>query len=148
MFGKQMEAARTDRHGQSFLQEGMTINGEIQAEGELRVDGRVEGRIQISERLTVGSTGEITAEIVANEVVIEGSVTGKIRASRRLELRKGAKMIGDIVAPVLVIEEGAQFQGHSSMDAGTGRDYVLQDGVAEPVDGRADPSAESYTAYR
>lgn len=120
MFGKSSEPATrptggSDRHGQSVLQEGVVIRGEIETKGDLRLDGALEGKVRVAERLMIGASGKINAEVEANEVVVMGSVDGSIRARRRLELKKGARVTGDVSTPILVIEEGVFFDGTSKM---------------------------------
>ena len=115
MFGKNPESPSTDRHSHSVLQEGMVIQGTVEARGDVRFDGRLEGKITVSERLTVGSSGSLVADVEANDVVVMGTIEGSIRARRRLELKKGARVVGDVTTPILVIEEGVHFHGNSNM---------------------------------
>jgi cytoskeletal protein CcmA (bactofilin family) len=115
MFGKGNETASGDRHPHSILQDGMFVQGTLDAKGDVRLDGRMEGKIQVSERLTVGASGVLIADIEAGEAIIMGAVEGTIRAHRRLELRKGARVVGDIAAPILMIEEGVHFHGNCNM---------------------------------
>ena len=81
MFGKSSDVApRTmspggDRSGQSILQEGVVVRGDLEAKGDVRLDGRLEGKVRVSDRLTVGSSGHVVAEIEAKDVV--GDVAGR-----------------------------------------------------------------------
>jgi cytoskeletal protein CcmA (bactofilin family) len=118
MFGKGSEAASGDRHAHSILQEGMVVRGNLEAKGDVRLDGRLEGNILVSERLTVGVSGVLHADVEAGEAIIMGAVEGTIRVHRRLELRKGARVVGDIAAPILTIEEGVHFHGNCNMRPG------------------------------
>jgi cytoskeletal protein CcmA (bactofilin family) len=115
MFGKGSETAGGDKHGHSILQEGMQIVGSLEAKGDVRLDGKLDGKIRVSDRLTVGTSGEVHADIDAGEAIIMGAVEGTIRAHRRLELRKGARVVGDIASPILIIEEGVHFHGNCNM---------------------------------
>ncbi len=115
MFGKGSDEGGGDRHGHSIFQQGILVRGEIDAKGEVRFDGRLEGKIKVTGRLTIGSGGILTADVEASEVVVMGRVEGKIRAHRRLELLKGARVDGDVTTPILVVEEGVMFQGNSNM---------------------------------
>ncbi len=118
MFGKGTDASGGDCHGHSIFQQGIVVQGEIEAKGEVRFDGRLEGKIRVTGRLTIGSGGILRADVEASEVVVMGRVEGKIRALRRLELLKGARVEGDVATPVLVVEEGVVFQGNSNMQQG------------------------------
>lgn len=116
MFGRQADAAPAAKtHGQSILQEGVSIGGEFEAKGDVRLDGKLKGKMRVTDRLTVGPSGEVEADLEAGEVIIMGQFKGTIHALRRLELRKGAKVVADISTASLIIEEGVFFQGRSSM---------------------------------
>jgi cytoskeletal protein CcmA (bactofilin family) len=117
MFGKNGDAASSERYGQSVLQEGVAVQGELHAKGDLRIDGEATGRLTIGEKLTIGVSGNVRADVEAGEIVVMGTVQGTVRARQRLELRKGARLVGDITSPILVIEEGVYFQGRSNMQA-------------------------------
>jgi cytoskeletal protein CcmA (bactofilin family) len=117
MFGKSSESTSSDRHSHSVLQDGLSIVGSVEAKGDVRFDGRLEGKISVSERLTIGVSGVMAASVEAGEVIVMGTVEGSIRARRRLELRKGAKVVGDVTTPILLIEEGVYFHGNSNMKA-------------------------------
>ena len=118
MFGRQTEAAAGTggRHSQSVLQEGVVVRGEFEAAGDVRLDGRLEGTVRISERVTIGAGGSVVGTLEAAEVTVMGSFEGTIVAQRRIELRKGARVVADLTTPSLVIEEGVHFHGNSCMD--------------------------------
>ncbi len=141
MFGKGSEVTSGDKHGHSILQEGMVVEGTLEAKGDVRLDGRLIGKVVVSERLTIGASGVLHAEVEAGEAIIMGTVEGSVRAQRRLELRKGARVVGDIASPILMIEEGVHFHGNCNMRSGdsaaTGLDY---DPLASKV---ADGSTET-----
>jgi cytoskeletal protein CcmA (bactofilin family) len=122
MFGKPGEAIRSDhKEGHSVLQRGVTVRGDFESGGDVRLDGRLEGKVIVSETLTIGEGGTVVASVEAGEVIVMGTIHGNVRAHRRLEIRKGATVIGDLTTPVLVIEDGVRFQGHSNMEEGQSR---------------------------
>jgi cytoskeletal protein CcmA (bactofilin family) len=121
---------------------GLRVKGEISGNGDLYVDGNVEGPIQLADgRLTVGASGAITADVVAREVIIYGSVKGNLRARDRIEIKKEGSVVGDLLTARIIIEDGAQFKGsieieRKAVDAATP--------VGEPEHTRAataDPTA-------
>ncbi|MCA9726884.1 MAG: polymer-forming cytoskeletal protein [Candidatus Eisenbacteria bacterium] len=143
MFGKSNDAAPRviagDHHAQSILQEGVVVRGELEAKGDVRLDGRLEGKIIVSDRLTIGTTGSLIAEVEANEVVVMGKFEGSIRARNRLELKKGARVVGDISTANLIIEEGVYFEGNSKMSDGRERP---KEGEILSIDKKASASKE------
>ena len=118
MFGKGADPTSADKHAHSILQDGMRVEGTIEAKGDVRLDGCLEGKLIVSERVTVGASGVLKADVEAGEAIIMGTVEGSIRVERRLELRKGARVVGDVTTPILVIEEGVHFHGSSNMRPG------------------------------
>ena len=106
-----------------FLSEGTEIEGEVRFSEELRVDGRITGRIVSDKgRLLVGETGEVEAEIQVGVASISGTVAGTLYASQKVEIHATGKFYGDIHAPALIIEEGAVFEGRCDMATGAAPD--------------------------
>lgn len=89
----------------------MKVTGEITSEEELFIDGEMEGTLQLRNRLTIGPTGKVNANIKAREVVVFGSVRGNVEAEERIALRAGATIVGDIKTAGIIIEDGAYFKG-------------------------------------
>jgi cytoskeletal protein CcmA (bactofilin family) len=123
MFSKisKANAAGTRRTSPSIIGADCTITGDILSQGEVHVDGRVDGDVRC-DMLVVGPTGTITGEISADLVRVLGSVTGQVKA-RAVELAKTAHVVGDITHDTLSIEAGAFVEGRfdrMSHQTGTG----------------------------
>jgi cytoskeletal protein CcmA (bactofilin family) len=97
------------------LVEGTEIIGDIKADSNIRIDGKLKGTITTKGRLVIGPTGSIEGEIVCENADIEGSFVGKIVVNQLLSLKATAKFIGDIQTSKLAIEPGATFSGNCSM---------------------------------
>lgn len=108
-------APRAERNEQSFLQSGVRLKGEIQVDGDLRIEGAVEGTLDTRGVLMIGPKAAVDGELRGREVVIHGRVSGVVRAEQRVHLARGAKVKGDLHCRALVIEEGVHFEGHSHM---------------------------------
>ena len=94
------------------------IKGELTASEDLTVDGRVEGRIDLSDHaLTIGPNADIHADIAAKVVTVFGSVSGGIAARDKVDIRRGGSLEGDLVCTRLAIQEGAHFCGKVTMGA-------------------------------
>jgi cytoskeletal protein CcmA (bactofilin family) len=90
----------------------LQVKGEISGDEDLLIDGSVEGRVHLEGRnLTIGTTAKITADIVADEVVVGGNLKGNIRAKNRIEIKKDGSVIGDLTTAQIMIEDGAYFKG-------------------------------------
>lgn len=104
--------------GEDFMNlmgQGTTFNGTMKVKGSIRIDGKSEGNLQVSEALIVGKGGVVKGEVRAKEAVIGGRVIGKIFATDRVEFQAGAALEGDLICKLLVIEEGAVFDGSCEM---------------------------------
>jgi cytoskeletal protein CcmA (bactofilin family) len=90
----------------------LQMKGEITGSEDLVIDGSFEGIVQLNERsLIVGTTGNVTADIIAGEVVVYGSVKGNVRAKNRIEIKKDGSVTGNLTTPQILIEDGAFFKG-------------------------------------
>lgn len=93
----------------SILSSDLTIHGSIISEGEVQLDGTVEGDVK-AVSLTIGEEATVRGEIVAETVVVRGRVEGSVRA-RQVQLASTARVEGDVVHASLAIESGAYFDG-------------------------------------
>ena len=97
----------------SVIDAWLNITGNLQSEGEVQVDGQINGDIRCA-HLTVGKDATIIGNITAEEVVVRGKVTGIIRANRVI-LQDSARVDSEIFHKRIAIEEGAVFQGQSRL---------------------------------
>ena len=101
----------------STIAYGAEITGEITANGNFRVEGKIKGNITISGKLVVDDSGVIEGNVTCKSSLISGKVDGQIVVEDLLELKHTAVFHGDIVAAKLSIEEGAVFSGTCNMDS-------------------------------
>lgn len=104
----------------------MRIVGEVSSDEELQVEGELEGQLTLKNKLTIGPTSKVNANIKANEVVIFGTVKGNVEAENRISLRAGASIVGDIKTAGIVIEDGAYFKGGIDISRGENGKTVPQ----------------------
>jgi cytoskeletal protein CcmA (bactofilin family) len=95
----------------STIGSSVIVKGEIQTKEELVVDGELEGTLDSTDRLTVGTSGKVRAQVKAREVIVRGSVKGNVHASDRITIHKDANLVGDVKTAGIVIEDGAYFKG-------------------------------------
>ena len=94
----------------------VVIKGELSGSENLTIEGRVEGKIELSQHvLTIGPNGTVDAEVFAKSVVVMGEVTGNITAAEKINIRENGSLDGDIAAPCVAIVEGAHFRGSIDM---------------------------------
>ena len=102
----------------SILGPTIQFKGELSAEEDLVIQGKVEGSITHKQRLTIGREGTVHASVDAQTVVIEGSMEGDVRAEKSVAVKETARMTGNISAPSVTILQGANFNGNVDMGGG------------------------------
>ena len=95
----------------SVIDPWLTITGTLESEGEIHVEGRVDGDIRCA-HLTVGKDAKVNGNITAEALVIRGEVKGTIRANS-VTLLDSSGVESEIFHKSLSIEEGARFEGQS-----------------------------------
>lgn len=99
----------------SILGPTLCFKGDLSAEEDLLIQGRVEGTITHTQRLTIGAQGTVKANIRAQLIVVEGTVDGDLQAEKSIFVKETAKVVGNMYAPTISILEGAAFSGNIDM---------------------------------
>lgn len=97
------------RSAPSVLSADLTVTGNILTEGDIQIEGTVEGDVR-AHQLVVGESATIKGEIVGDEVVVHGRVVGRVRGLK-VRLTATARVEGDIIHKTIAIESGAHFEG-------------------------------------
>lgn len=92
------------------------IQGTIQSDGGMRVEGIFQGDIDTTGNLVIGESAKVIAEINANNVSIAGAVKGNISANR-VEILETGRVWGDLTVNSLLLNEGAYLRGQTMMHA-------------------------------
>ncbi|HEY2103353.1 MAG TPA: polymer-forming cytoskeletal protein [Chthoniobacterales bacterium] len=101
----------------SVLSSGVSIKGSVKCGHALVIDGEVEGTIDSSAALTIGTHARVRGEIRTKSAKIQGTIDGNIFVTERCELQSGCTLRGDIEAPRLVVNEEAIFLGNAKVSA-------------------------------
>lgn len=108
----------------SIVGPGMTITGDCETEGTVRVEGKVEGTIRSGKAVVIGEDGEVVGDVHTQDAVVAGRVEGSIQADSRIELKASARIEGDVRCRRVKLEEGGFVDGRIDMggsEAGKGR---------------------------
>lgn len=100
----------------NLIQAGTFITGDIESNGNIRIDGNLKGTISTGGKVILGSTGSIDGDIICVNADIEGRVNGTIKVKDLLSLKSTAAISGEIYTDKLAIEPGARFTGTCTMD--------------------------------
>ncbi len=99
----------------TIISSGVVLEGKIKSNGNLRIDGTVNGNINANGNVTIGENGEVNGEVNANVIVLGGKIVGTVTANEKIVLESTSNLKGDIISKILVVEEGAIFDGSSKM---------------------------------
>ena len=94
---------------------GTVIKGDIDANGDMRIDGQLIGSIKSNGKVTVGQTGTLEGDITCKQSEIAGNVKGIITTEELTSLKATARVEADLTTKQLLIEVGAQFIGKCVM---------------------------------
>lgn len=95
----------------SIIAAGTKIDGDIETDGVIRVEGHIDGSIRAGRQVLVGRQGQVHGDITTREAVVGGKVEGTITASERLEVQSTSLIIGDINTRAIAVVEGGKING-------------------------------------
>lgn len=114
--GKLIPAAK----GYSLLDAQLSVTGDLETTGSLRIEGALDGSVLSADSVVVGVGSKISGDIHAREVVVGGTITGNVHASERVELQATAVVTGDVHTGSILVQEGGVVNGRVLMGpAGT-----------------------------
>ena len=99
----------------NIITDGTVIKGDIIASGDFRLDGKLEGNIQLNGKLVIGDSGLVNGNVLCQNANIIGTVNGNLSVKELLSLHSSARVRGDILINKLSIEPGAAFSGKCRM---------------------------------
>jgi cytoskeletal protein CcmA (bactofilin family) len=105
-------AATTPGGNPTYLDKGSRVNGKLNFDGPVRIDGEIEGEINSKDSVAIGEGAIVSANIKAVAIVVAGAISGELSARQRIEVYSSAKvLLGSLTAPEMVIGEGAVIEG-------------------------------------
>ncbi len=102
--------------GLSVVATGMRIDGRLDTNGVVKVEGMVSGSIRAERQVLVAKGGIVEGDILTREAVIGGEVRGAIYADERVEVQAGSQVNGDITTKRILLQEGGEVNGHLRME--------------------------------
>ena len=99
---------------ESFIGAKSDLTGEISVKGTLRVDGKVNGRVN-ADCVILSETGLIKGEVMAKKIIVGGKVEGNLKAQELVEIKSKGRIWGEIFTHKLSVLEGGEFNGKIEM---------------------------------
>jgi cytoskeletal protein CcmA (bactofilin family) len=113
MFGKDNKLIH--QHIVNIIQHHTVINGDVNCQGDLRLDGIIKGNVKVSGRLVMGQDAHIEGNVECENADISGKINGIIKVKENLHLKKHCIIEGDIYTKRLMVEGDAIFNGKCIM---------------------------------
>jgi len=88
----------------------------VDGNGNIIIEGTVEGSVKTNNFLYVGDKAKILAKVEAKDARIGGEVRGNLKIDGYLEIKNGAKIFGDVEVNKISIEKGAILNGNCIMN--------------------------------
>ena len=97
------------------ISRGSKLDGDLTSNGDVRVDGHLNGSIKTSGKVVLGDTGIIEGAVICKSAIIAGELKATITTEELLTLKSTAKLLGEIISAKLAVEPGAVFSGKCTM---------------------------------
>ena len=102
---------------ETVIAASVKVEGDFQSQGNVLIEGVVEGSLKTERDLRVGERARIAADVSAANAIVAGEVRGNLVVAERLELEPTARIYGDVRTKILVVSSGASINGKISMGA-------------------------------
>ena len=99
----------------NLIGNGTTIKGDIDSNGDIRIDGHLIGSLKANGKVVIGQTGVMEGDLNCKQAEISGVVKGNITTEELTALKSTSKVEVDLTTKQLLIEVGAQFTGKCVM---------------------------------
>lgn len=100
---------------ETIIGSSVRVEGNFKSDGNISIDGIVQGSLKTNHDLKIGSSAKIKAEVEANNLFLAGEIKGNIKVKEKTELKNTAKILGNLETKILSIEEGGIINGKCTM---------------------------------
>lgn len=101
--------------GRSSIGSDVSVAGNLNANGDLSLDGEVVGDVSCAS-FSLGASGRVKGNVTAQRATLAGTVEGTVIATD-LVIEKTARVLGDVAYESISIETGARVEGRLSQKA-------------------------------
>ncbi len=101
--------------GYSLLDAQLTVTGDMETTGSLRIEGTLGGSVLSADSVVIGVGSRISGDVHARELIVGGTITGNVHASERVELQATAVVTGDVHTGSILVQEGGVVNGRVLM---------------------------------
>jgi cytoskeletal protein CcmA (bactofilin family) len=102
-------------HSFNSLVQGTRVEGDIQSQSDIRIEGQLKGSLKCEAKLVLGASGVAEGEVTCKNAVIEGRFQGTLVVEELLTIKETANVSGQIRYGKLVVQPGAVLVGDLRM---------------------------------
>ena len=117
MFSPKNKSGEHSQNNTTIIGAGTVITGNIEASGDIRIDGTLVGNLYSKDKVIIGQEGTVEGDITGQQADIMGKVTGMLRVRELLQLKGRCVVSGEIHTGRLEVEPSATFNGTCHMGA-------------------------------
>jgi cytoskeletal protein CcmA (bactofilin family) len=117
--------------GASLIAAGTTLKGDITSNGDIRIDGTLNGNINSTAKVVIGANGVVEGDISGQLADVMGKINGTVKVKELLQLKGGSLVNGNLYAGKLQIEPSASFNGQCHMTNGSSGAHSSSNGISE-----------------
>jgi cytoskeletal protein CcmA (bactofilin family) len=114
--GNELRRRRSDQMPFSIVGKDMTIVGDLETEGVVRIEGRVRGTVKAGSQVLVSPGAKVEGDLHTREAVVGGEIVGSVHAIERVELQATASVTGNITTPRIAVLEGGKVSGEVKIE--------------------------------
>lgn len=98
----------------TVLASDIAVKGDINGNETIRIDGKVEGNIDVKKGIIIGENGKIEGNLKSDYIIVYGFMNGSI-FSKELMIKTSGVVNGDITTESIEIELGGKYNGKLTM---------------------------------
>ncbi len=110
-----MKNGITEPQARNIIAQGTTIKGDIESNGDFRIEGSIKGTIKVKGKVVIGESGDVEGQVYCQSADISGRAKIKMEVTELTSLRANCNFSGDIITKKISIEPGAIFSGTCQM---------------------------------
>ncbi len=122
--GNELRRRKSDQTPFSIIAKDMSIVGDLETEGVVRIEGKIRGTVRAGSQVLIGQGAQVEGDLHTREAVIGGDVVGAIHATERVELQTTASVTGNIHTPRIAVMEGGRVSGEVRIQEPAGAEQV------------------------
>ncbi|HEX4352835.1 MAG TPA: polymer-forming cytoskeletal protein [Polyangiales bacterium] len=124
MFGSKTKASATEP---TVIGRGTVIEGTVRVSGRVQVDGQIDGSLIAEGHVSVGPSGSIVGEVIADQLAVGGRVEGKVTVREHLHIAPGGSTRGELRYGSLQVDRGGVIDGSTLHGEGPSANDVSAD---------------------